>query len=73
MAARNRFFCKTVLESISADLRCFSCSGFMDDEIFLELVNNLNAQYPDADLDGIDKADGECLLVSFLSLCYTGS
>ena len=32
----------------------------MDDEIFLELVNNLNAQYPDADLDGIDKADGEC-------------
>ena len=45
----------------------------MDDEIFLELVNNLNAQYPDADLDGIDKADGECWLVLFLSLCYTGS
>ena len=38
----------------------FCLSGFMDDEIFLELVNNLNAQYPDADLDGIDKADGEC-------------
>ena len=31
----------------------------MDDEIFLELVNNLNVLYPDADLDGIDKADGE--------------
>ena len=31
----------------------------MDDEIFLELVNNLSAQYSDGDLDGIDKADGE--------------
>ena len=30
----------------------------MDDEIFVDLVNSLHAQYPDADLDGIDKADG---------------
>ena len=37
-------------------------AGFMDDEIFIELVNNLHSQYPDADLDGIDKADGTFIL-----------
>lgn len=33
----------------------------MDDEIFVDVVNSLHSQYPDADLDGIEKADSKIL------------
>ena len=34
--------------------------GFIEDDIFVDLVNTLHAAHPDADLDAIDKGDGEC-------------